>query len=250
MSTDHYCNSYDVDLKTLLNHLERYPQFLPFFGNRWKQQGSRVLFIAESHYLPEVSNGKSDSKTWYQSDATFLTKDDNEWTHTRGVVMAADRYALGGNHTFSKGHTIFYNMKSAIFDALQMTNKSQMLFQHFGYYNYFQRPAETLGKSINTSGEDYRIAYNTIKAIAETAKPTTLIFVSKMAYNSFNHWRKKEGDEIFTKIPVYHVPHPASAWWNKESKVYGNNGQKITGRAKFINIIKTLNLQIYPVEIL
>lgn len=234
-----HCYNYDAQLKATLKHMAGYPQLLPFIGNAWEQQISRVLFVAESHYLPETSNGKSNSETWYNNDASFLNPTEIGWSHTRGVVTAADQYAVDKKH-FAKGHSIFYNLKKAIFEAWKIKNTGQTLFQHFGYYNYFQRPAEITGKSIINAGLDNRIAYYTIKAIAESTKPTTIIFVSKKAYNSFGYWRRQEMDRVFADTVVYHVPHPASAWWNKKSKAYNN----LTGRARFIEILKDMKYQL------
>ncbi len=239
MVTPLHCYNYDAQLKATLNHLVSYPQLRPFIGTGWPQQTNRVLLVAESHYLPEDSNGKSNSKTWYDGDETSLTQQEKGWINTRGVISAADHYTLDKGN-FAKGHTIFYQLKAAIFDACQTKNKSQTLFQHFAYYNYFQRPAEIVGESIQVSGIDNRVAYNTIKAITEIAEPTAIIFVSKKAYITFSYWRKQQADPVFATLPVHHVPHPASPWWNRTSNVYNH----LTGRARFIKIIKDMNYQL------
>jgi hypothetical protein len=232
-----HSTNYDAQLKAALKHLVSYPQMLPFIGHAWDSHTDRILLIAESHYLPV---GRTcDSQTWYDGDASLLSKDEKDWTDTRGVIRVADDYSIYKEH-HAKGHSIFYNMKSAIFAARQISKHDQRVFQNFGYYNYFQRPAEKSGKSIITSGNDYRVAYETLKAIAQIAKPTALVFVSKKAHTSFCHWRRQENDGIFDAIPSYSVPHPASAWWNKPSNAHGG----ITGKAKFINIIKKLDLQL------
>ncbi|MBE9664663.1 hypothetical protein [Mucilaginibacter myungsuensis] len=236
MDTNLYCSTYDALLKDRLVHLSNYPQFLPFIGNAWEGQQNRILLIAESHYLPSKSNGKSSSQTWYDGNKSLLSERERGWTNTRGIVEWADGYALDKTK-FSKGHSIFYNIKNAVFDARNISKKDKYLFHQFGYYNYFQRPAEETGASIQLSGNDYRIAYNTIKAIAEIAQPTDLIFVSKKAYNSFIHWRNKEADGIFTNIRSHSVPHPASAWWNRPHNACDGK----SGKQKFIDIIQKID---------
>lgn len=234
----HHCITYDILLQTHLPHLANYPHYLPFIGNAWQVQKERVLFIAESHYLPEESNGKSDFKTWYDGTSKDLTTHDKEHINTRGVVQDADE-----NGNYQKGYTIFYNIRNAILEAHRAPKSKKPMFQNFGYYNYFQRPAEITGVSIRNTLKDDQIAYNTIKTIVQLTEPTIIIFVSKRAHNSFQtKLNIHDKNTIFQKVKICQVPHPASAWWNKASKRYSNTNTPITGKTKFINIIKALDL--------
>ncbi len=236
ITTNESCTAFDSNLKKGLKHFAFYPQMLPYFGNFWEQQTSKVLLIGESHYLPQSSDNKSNSQTWYKEEIS-LTEPDKVWTNTRDVIIAADRYAL--DNIFNKGHTIFYNLKAAIFESLQIPkeNRNQELFKYIGYYNYFQRPAEKYGMSIINSYDDDHIAYETLKTIVLNAQPTAIIFVSKKAFNSFGLLRVQQKDQVFENMDIHHVPHPASPWWNRKSK-HG------TGKEQFLNLLKDMNMQI------
>ena len=239
MNTPLHCTDYDLHLQASLNHLMSYPQYLPFIGNAWANQTNRVLFIAESHYFHEKSNGKSNSQTWYVENASNLHPEELNWTDTRGVVERADKGKFR-----SKGLSIFYNLKSAIESTLEIKNSKETMFQNFGYYNYFQRPAEVSGKSIRNMNIDNEIAYQTLTAICEHAKPTVIIFVSSRAKNSFDSVHKRLNLMQFDSSHIYQVPHPACAWWNRKSKSFSKTGEAISGKRKFMNIIKELDLKL------
>lgn len=193
---------------------------LPFIGSAWETQTHKVMIIGESHYLRRESGNKSD-QSWYDSDESNLTDRERSQIHTRQVINDADKYLYP-----CKAYTIFYNMKRAI---LGDSYKHQLLFPRFGYYNYFQRPAEKTGESILLSGDDELIAYETLKAIYKIVRPTALIFVSKKAYNSFAAWRQGQNDAVFPDSLYHSVSHPASAWWHKKEGIHG--------KAKFIDIL-------------
>jgi hypothetical protein len=234
MSSAFFSTSYDDQLQYSLIHLANYPQYLPFIGTHWDVLPDRVLFVGESHYLPKTSAGKSDSKTWYTRSSVNLTPFDHQHINTRGVILDAEF----GKH--NKAYLIFYNIKAVVQEVHNMKKSKEPLFQNFAYYNYFQRPAEITGKSINNCAIDNQVAYQTIKVFSETVKPTVVIFVSKRAYLSFWTEKRKSKDSIFNSIAIHHVPHPACAWWYRRNKSDKNRN----GKEKFRKIIKDLNLKI------
>jgi hypothetical protein len=231
METKLYCTTFDAELQSSLKHLVNYPGYLPFIGNGWESQKDKILFIGESHYLPKTSNGKSRSDTWYDMTQEKLAPGDFQNINTRGVVNDAETRT-----GFNSPYSIFYNIRDAFNEARQLPKSKESFFKDFAFYNYFQRPAETFGKSIYNTRLDDEIAYKTLKAIVQIAKPTAIIFVSKKAFVSFWGIRKDTKDFILPPV-VKCVPHPASVWWNKRSKAYEN----LTGKDKFINIIKELS---------
>lgn len=229
MSESLHCTTFDQQLQEQLQHFKNYPQYLPFIGRAWQDQKEKILFIAESHYLPKNSNGKSNSESWYHNTSERLSDEERTWIDTRGVVKHA-------------GHILFNNIKKAVFEAKQMDLNNDQLFERLGFYNYFQRPAEETGKSIQTSEIDCQVAYETLKAIASIIKPTVYIFVSKKAFNNFGYWRVKENDVVFQNVRLFVVAHPTSAWWNKPYKA--GSSLRISGKERFIQIIKATDFQI------
>jgi len=229
-----FSTSYDHELQASLKHLVSYPQYLPFIGSAWDVLQDRLLFVGESHYLPQSSAGKSNSTTWYNRTSQDLTKYDHQHIFTRGVIIDAE---MG---QFNKSYRIFYNIKSVIQEVHQLKKSKEPIFQNFGYYNYFQRPAEVTGNSINNCSIDNEVGYQTIKVLAETVKPTVVIFVSKRAYNSFMTENRASKNSTFDSIAIHHVPHPACAWWNRRNKSDKNR----TGKERFSEIVRNLNLQL------
>ena len=240
MATSSHCTTYDSQLQASVENLKRYPQLLPFIGSLWKKHEHRIMFVAESHYLAETSAGKSDSQTWYERDNSYLTETELPKIDTRRSVNAADDFT----EPQIKAYSLFYRIKKAVFDTYKINNKSQTLFQNFGYYNYFQRPAEKTGESIINSKKDDQIAYETLKAIITIAKPTVIIFVSQKAHFSFIKSDAKEKVMLANLVVIHSVPHPGCAWWNRQSKKYGVDGSEpITGKAKFAKIIGALDFE-------
>ena len=59
------CTDYfDKDLLEL-DIYNRYPQLLPLIGEQFTAFHKRVLFVGESHYLPNTSSIHNDAASWY-----------------------------------------------------------------------------------------------------------------------------------------------------------------------------------------
>lgn len=247
MTSTLYCNNYDEQLQQALPHLAAYPQLLPFIGHAWPQQQSKILLAAESHYLPKTFRGINNSQTWYNNDCNCLTNWQKQCITTRRVVTKADNY-LVTNEPFNGSFQIFYNIKNAVFDSLGIKSKNKNIFQHLAFYNYFQRPAEITGDSINNTEVDDQVAYETLKAICNITQPTAIIFTSQKAYKSFKS-QHIEKNAITDSIRIQNVAHPASPWWNMESKKPSVTGIAETGRAKFIRSLKLYNIHLIAPDI-
>lgn len=236
METILHCTNYDEQLLAALPHLVNYPQLKPFIGSSWLHQQARILFIGESHYLPKATKIKNDSDNWYAGSSIGFTGQELGNICTRDVIKDVE------TGKFNKAYTIFYNLKKAVSQVYPTYQSKSILFHNFGFYNYFQRPAEKTGGSINNSIVDNVIAYQTLKAMVAIAQPTVIIFVSKKAVKSF--WSQNSKDEQYEFPKTYYVPHPACAWWHKPHKERYDSSEKTSGRERFVKIIKTLNLQI------
>lgn len=238
-----YLTEFDLQLTKSIPHLENYPQMLPFIGKNWKRSKCKILLVAESHYLPAGSNAKSVSDKWYSGSVSLLNKTEQDWTHTRNIIRTADFYAVTKiNH--SRGHSIFYNIKNAVFEAKKIDKRNITLFENLSFYNYFQRPAEFTGNSIVNNPMDEQIAFRTLTEVVSAIKPTIVLFVSKKAYNSFKCNQNIVKSDIFKDIIIDTVSHPASRWWNKASWANGNSKEKLSGKQKFINLINKSEFEI------
>lgn len=160
-----------------INHYQYYPQMIPFVGKNYKE--TRLLVIAESHYLPpktEDFDPEKLSNAWYEYGKNPIPKTaenalywvDYTWT---AKIVAADRWN-------NKGHKIF--------KILQKSLKSERLM-NCAFMNFFQRPVPKEGASMKDfiTPYDIEVAGDTLQAVCKILEPTKIFFVSIMAYNAF-----------------------------------------------------------------
>ncbi|TVZ47465.1 hypothetical protein [Olleya sp. Hel_I_94] len=221
--------NYDNDLKSKLSHLRLHPAYLPHIGLSYNEARAKVLIIAESHYLPKRHNNKFLVIDWYKNPKSFYESigNDKGWFNTREVVKTYQN-----SKTLDKGHGIFRNLEI----AYQEIYPEIKLFDECVYLNYFQRPSEVEGETINIHTIDSKVALENLMVINEVLKPNKIIFVSSKAYDNFISNVSKE---LKDQLPyVGSVPHPsASSWWNRKSKKYGLKGEAVTGKQKFQRIM-------------
>jgi hypothetical protein len=193
----------------------RYPQLLPFVGRRYLEGG--ILLMAESHYLPEESQIHLDPSGWYAGDSSKLTETERLWTNTREMLNSKKN-----GKWRSKGKAIFWNMESAMKEAgLEVIEN---MLDHVAFMNAFQRPAKyTL--SLDVVEQDIEISREVIESVVRILAPGASCFVSSKAARALRH-HIEVGGRVVEK-----VPHPASPWWNRRSKMG-------TGRGRFIELIR------------
>jgi hypothetical protein len=225
--------SYDSELQSKLDHLKIHSAYLPHIGLNYNETRVKTLIIAESHYLPKKHNNKFSSEDWYNNSEIIykLLNEDpgwhKNWFNTRNVIKTYQ-----DSSTLEKGHGIFNNLEK----AYQTINEEVNLFEECVYLNYFQRPSEVEGDSINVHKIDSEIALKNLIVICEVLMPNKIIFVSSKAHKDFTDNVSKAQLEILPYVGS--VPHPsASSWWNRKSKKYGLGGKAVTGREKFIRIM-------------
>ncbi len=224
-------SKYDEWLLDNLNHLQNHNCYLPHIGKDYDISIPKILIIAESHYLPKENNNAFSANDWYfNSEKVYSIIKSKSWINTRSVV---NHYQM--NKISKGGMSIFYNLEKSFKNVYNDVS----LFEVCAYINYFQRPSETAGDSINVSSVDSEIALENLLGLIKILKPTKIIFVSSKAYNDF---KLNTTDKLRKQLPfIGSVPHPsASSWWNRPSKKYGLNtkGNTATGREKFERIIK------------
>ena len=226
---------FDNAIQEMIPFLNRVPKYMPHVGNNYSSAEQKIIIVGESHYLAKSLNNKISREDWYDNlEATLQRiKDENSlnYIHTRGVLIDV----LNGE--FNKAYTIFYNLNREYKSAFN--SKEVELFEKAAYLNYFQRPAEITGDSINNNKRDNEVAYDNLIKLSSILKPDIVIFVSSKAFKAFKSENNKQKLSDFSYNTV---PHAASAWWNKKSKNYGTNedGSLRTGKQKFRAILKSL----------
>jgi hypothetical protein len=116
-------------------------------------------------------------------------------------------------------------------NSIGVTSESDNIYEHFAYYNFFQRPAEKEAKGIEINGKDREVANSIFGKITEILQPEIIIFLSVKAWNNCNK------NILANNIIIDFVPHPARPWWNKKSKRYAfKEDIVLTGAEKFKKI--------------
>ncbi len=215
--------------------LMRVPNYMPHIGKNYGTANQKIIIVGESHYLVKSLNNKVSREDWYDDLDTTLQKIDDaqsmNYIHTRSVIQDM----LIGK--FNKAYTIFYNLNKEYQDVFTTTSH---LFEDAAYLNFFQRPAEQMGESINNNTRDNQVAYENLIKLGTMLQPDMVIFVSSKSCEAFKSEEHKQRKANFKYDAV---PHAASAWWNKSSSNYGVNrdGSKRTGREKFRAVLKESN---------
>jgi hypothetical protein len=146
----------------------------------------------------------------------MLSEDDVCYIDTRNVLLAhIDNQQLP-----------FKPIADAILASGFNPEDKKNMFRYAAWCNFFQRPAEKTGNSINTDTSDIDKANEVFEHLFETIKPTYVIFVSKKAWDCSGALRHKCKDKA---IVFDYAPHPNTSWWNRKAKPYGD----MTGREKF-----------------
>lgn len=243
MDKVHYTTQYDKVLQAALPHLQHYPVLLPHIGKHYAESPKKLILIGESHYLSGAEIGELNPRfltDWYNTGG--LNEYYSYQITTRKVVEQAEDIPTYG---YRKALSMYYRVKDILKQYWIYLNDKEVAFEHFAFYNFFQRPAFIEGASIKTTPEDNAIAYKTLKTILEVIGAEVVIFLSVKAYNAYS-WivdNRNEYDyfDEHLKVHIDFVPHPSMAWWNKRSMRYAIDKVPLTGREKFVELIKNLN---------
>ena len=203
---------------SLPDHLHRYPCAIPWIGRHFNAPHHRkLLIIGESHYLPDGSTVHHKPSDWYASDESALTEEERHWTCTAGVVAEAI-----GNDYLYPGHRMYRNLAYELEPFGVHLARQGTPMEHCLFYNYFQRPAEEEGDSINVCEQDEKVAAEVFAWVCQEFMPDLIAFVSKKAA----HYAWSSCPDM--TIPSITTPHPACAWWNRTAKAYdGLRGREL-----------------------
>lgn len=202
-----------------IEHFKHYPQMIPFVGKKYKD--TRLLIIAESHYLPESE--KERFNTWYDygnvknsipetwndknNGLVYLKKQVDsfnsenyenkeypkenwycwvDYTWTAKIVAAVEWN--------NRGHKIYQLLRRSVNNVLSKKNNRKIeRLEDYAFMNFFQRPAKVSGKSIQHDKDDIKVAGDTLQTVCKILKPTKIFFVSQCAWENFcNYINNKE----------------------------------------------------------
>jgi len=199
---------YDYCLEKI-GHYKKYPKMLPWVGNDYKKSKSKILLIAESHYLQKGETYHHDADEWYKG-ISLAGKTIGGIT-TREVI---EKYV---NKVKRRAYRIFINIGEALIASCLPTSSKDRytVYENMAFMNFFQRPAEKNGKSINVKSIDITIANEVSKEVVKCIEPDIVIFTSVKAYKNAKDFRKFLDGE---KIPYEKTPHPATSHWSKTGK--------------------------------
>lgn len=197
----------------LIEHYQKFPVMKPFVGKNYGQGNSRkIMFVAESHYLPPNSTISRNPEKWYESNQKDLTNEEIEWINTRKI--------LGGNWK-PAGHMIFRELDKRLSKHLDTTKFRAMT--NVVFMNGFQRPAPETGDSIKNFCKpiDYKIGADTIKRTIRILEPNLVIFVSKLAWDKLR-WKLPK-TEFETEFNFVCHPGTGGLYWHNKKYKHGLN---------------------------
>tara|TARA_R110002060_G_scaffold29939_2_gene40380 strand:+ start:277 stop:951 length:675 start_codon:yes stop_codon:yes gene_type:complete len=207
-------------------HYQKYPNLIPWIGDGYDEAKHKLLILGESHYLDKDSQYHHNPEEWYAGVDVSAFKDLG-WMKTANII----RNGLKDGWK-KKSKLIYKNLSKALIESKVEEFAIEQPFQKVCYLNYFQRPAEKIGKSIKVSCLDSQVSADVVSEVTAIVKPDIVIFSSTLAWN---HAKKSNLiSELKERgIKCARVPHAGMPWWNRVSKKYDNK----TGKYYFIDFI-------------
>ena len=211
--------AYDADFKRI-EHYRKYPVMLPWVGKYYGKKYPKTIFIGESPYLPEDSTAQLKIDKWYNSTQKKLNEEELDYINLR----VAPKGKIWSN-------------PATVMDKLGMEPppKSDNIYEYFGYFNFFHRPAERKGAGIAPSEKDCIVANEVFRENIAILKPKVVIFLSVKAWDNWDKWDKQKRPNIEFDF----APHPGSRRWNMPTARYSfRKAGPLKGSEKFRRLIK------------
>lgn len=197
----------------LIPHYCLYPEMRVWVGRNFASRHIQLLVVGESHYMPDTCTVHHDPIAWYSG--VEIPAGAHDWLRTRGVIQNGIETRWN-----TKSKTIYRNIEAAIVTSGIFPDTPRSVFSEIAFFNFFQRPAESLGASVRVSKADREMACMVFQEVVGTIKPTAVAFTSTLASNH----AKAGGLSDFLKakgIVYVTTAHPSSAWWNRPSRPHG-----------------------------
>lgn len=223
-----FSSPYDAQLASI-RHYQHYPMLYPWIGEQYQRQAVKILIVGESHYLKDGTS-HHDEQAWYAGISTNAIPGIG-WANTRKVVGNGvnERWLAHG-----KAKVMYRHIEDVLREAEGEREDQTSPFHRIAYMNYFQRPAEKLGKSITIKPRDRICSAAVLNAVIGIIEPKLVVFCSVLA------WKTAKGDGVF-KLPdnptvrFAVVAHPTTSWWNRPMAKY--NGKR--GRDMLLEAVKS-----------
>lgn len=243
----------------LNNFYNNHPFLIPFVGKDYpKESNKKFLYVLESHYLPEFSDvyanmpRKSKDKNewlkeqWYKRDFSWenlksspnreisLYREDIEYMWTESVV----KNNIKTNNRFK---AMFEKMLKI---SISKDKKIEIPIESIAFMNYFLRPAENTGVSIEHQYIDSLFSYlNLIRVWQALGKPNIIICSAKARKSFYYYWKEHrkyleglkenivDNTGFTTSAKFCLCNHPSNRSWNKSME---NNETSEERLLKFI----------------
>lgn len=234
----------DDDATDILNNFyNNHPFLIPFVGKDYpKENDKKFLYVLESHYLPEFSDvyanmpKKSKNKNkwlkeqWYKHDFSWknlksspnreisLYREDIEYMWTESVVKNNRK----NNNRFK---AMFEKMLNI---SISKNKEIEIPIESIAFMNYFLRPAENTGVSIEHQYIDSFFSYlNLIRVWQALGKPYIIICSAKARKSFYFYWKEHrkyleglkenivDNTGFTTSAKFCLCNHPNNRSWNK-----------------------------------
>ena len=199
--------------------LELHPELTEYVGEKYGKwiipfilRRPRLLSIGESHYLPEDKSYSE--KDWYEksSEALGLSEDEKDFTTTSKII----NNDVINSSVANPSHSIY----RAVGNAYSKKGYKEGL-KNIVFTNYFKRPAEKKGGSINNTKLDNDVAFDELMALIKRRKPDIISFQTKKGAESFRKTAIERNNIEAIKIAEKAVvtSHPASPHHHKDKEI-------------------------------
>jgi hypothetical protein len=200
----------------------------PWIGADYAQQDRKILVLGESHFL-ENSTFHHDAPAWYAGTdpERFVGLD---WAHTRALIgKGVDSQWRG----MGRSKVMYRHIDAALCDAIGERENPRSAFHRIAFMNYFQRPAQKRGKSIEIIELDRLHSAAVVHEVIRIIAPSLVIFCSKLA------WCAAAGKGVMKAyepdaVRFAFTAHPTTSWWHRPMAKYG--GQ--SGRDQFSEAVR------------
>ena len=199
--------------------LELHPELTEYVGEKYGKwiipfilRRPRLLSIGESHYLPDDKSYSE--KDWYEksSEALGLSKDEKDFTTTSKII----NNDVINSSVANPSHSIYRFVGNAYSKKGYKEGLKNIVFT-----NYYKRPAEKKGGSINNTKLDNDVAFDELMALIKRRKPDIISFQTKKGAENFRKTAIERNNLEAIKIAEKAVvtSHPASPHHHKDKEI-------------------------------
>ena len=217
-----------------------YHEIKPYVGVAYDSSGRNgLMLVGESHYLCEATKCDISPDAWYRGDsAASLSPCDKEWINTSKILTLRISEDFR-NHPRNIWKKIAEEIASAL-PACEYRSIFERVYSNVVAFNYFVRPVVGIQSIKRDLTElDMEVSALRFQDLIRRFRPRAVIVLSSLVACYV------DGTELQKNgIAYLNTPHPASHWWNRCAKKYGDKDHEgRRGRDLIAPFIKCLNLR-------